>query len=121
MATGAGAELTLSQVTKRFGTFTAVDAPKYAPAGDAITLNRYSADGWLTPRPRCVAIMNGRRYRALPSPAGIQSLSVATSSSSARRNVASGSSGIAIRRAPALNRAALACGRNRTTAPLSCR
>jgi hypothetical protein len=65
--------------------------------------------------------MNGRRYRLLPSPAGTHSRSWATSSSRARTKVSSGSSGIAIRRAEALNLAALASGRNIAIDPLSCR
>ena len=81
---------------------------KYDAAGEAMTQNRYSFDGWLTPRPRWVAIMNGRRYRLYPSPEGTQSRSWATSSSRARTKVSSGSSGMAIRTADRLNRAALA-------------
>ena len=95
--------------------------PKYDAAGEAMTQNRYSPDGWLTPRPRWVAIRNGRRYRLFPSPPGTQSRSWPTSSSRARTKVSSGSSGMAIRRADRLNRAALASGRNMVIDPLAWR
>ncbi len=65
--------------------------------------------------------MNGRRYRLCPAATGTQSRSWATSSSIARTNAASGSSGMAILMAERLNLAALACGRNATIGPLACR
>ena len=86
-----------------------------------MTQNRYSLDGWLTPSPRWVAIMNGRRYRLFPSPAGTQSRSWVTRSSSALMKVSAGSSGMAIRAADRLNLAALASGLNMVMEPLSWR
>ncbi len=80
-------------------------------------MNRYDDDGLFTPSPICVAIMNGRRYRLCPSAAGTQARSRATSSSIARTNASSGSSGIASRTADRLNLAAFACGRKATIRP----
>ena len=60
-------------------------------------------------------------FCVIASPAGTHSRSWATNSSRARIKVSCGSSGIAIRRAEALNRAALASGRNIAIDPLSWR
>jgi len=82
-------------------------------------MTRYfaAAGGLSATRVRWVAIMKGRRYRLQPAGAGTQSRSAVTRSSSDRTNVSSGSSGRTMRRAEALNRAALARGRNVTTEP----
>jgi hypothetical protein len=52
---------------------------------------------------------------------GTHSRSWVTSSSIARTNAASGSSGMAILTAERLNLAAFACGRKATMGPLACR
>ena len=61
--------------------------------------------------------MNGRRYRLVPAPVGTHCRSCRTSSSTASTNVSTGSSGMASRRAEALNRAAFCSGRNSATDP----
>jgi hypothetical protein len=65
--------------------------------------------------------MNGRTYRLWSCVVGTQSRSWLTSSSTARTNASSGSSGIAIRAADRRNLAALAQGRNSTMGPAGCR
>lgn len=90
---------------------------KYAPAGEAMTRNRYSLAGF-TPRPTSVPIMKGRRYSdSSPPCAGTQSWSWATSASHASMNVSTGSSGIARRRAERWKRRAFWSGRKVATEP----
>ena len=93
---------------------------KYAPAGDAMTQYRYSADG-RTPRPTSVAIAKGRRYIDSSPPAGgIQARSTASSSDSEARKSSSGSGAIPSRTADVRNRDAFASGRKDATDPSGC-
>src|ERR1700757_3186219 len=92
-------------------------ALKYAPAGEAITRNRYCLAG-RTPSPDSVAKTNGRRYNASSPPApGAHALSTTTSWRRDSMNISSGSSGIASRRADERILAALASARNDTIEP----
>src|ERR1700757_4932630 len=92
-------------------------ALKYAPAGEAITRNRYCLAG-RTPSPGSVAKTNGRRYSASSPPAlGTQALSTAMSWQRDPTKRSSGSSGIASRRADDRILAALASARNETMEP----
>ena len=81
-----------------------------------MTRNRYS-DAGRTPRNGSDASWYGRMYSVWSGPVGTQSRSAATRASTAAMNDSSGTGGMASRRAPRANRAALDSGRKVATLP----